>query len=74
MIKKFVCQSEGDFQEAMERIQEHQEIEDSSLIQIFKLFRETVSIISKIKLNFNSFNEIISINDNKEGTDWLLYE
>jgi hypothetical protein len=67
MINKFVRQSENDFQDAMESIQENQEIEDSSLIQIFKLFRETVSIISNIKLNFSSFNEIITINDNEKG-------
>jgi ERCC4-related helicase len=67
MIRKFVLQSEGEFQDTMERIQEHQEIEDSSLILIFTKFRETVTIISKIKLNHFTFDSIITINDDPES-------
>ena len=67
MISKFVKQNEDDFQQAMERIQEHQEIEDSSLIMTFELFRDTVTILFQIKLNHASFDKILMINNNKES-------
>ena len=67
MIDKFLSQNEGDLQETLDRIEEYQEIEDDSILHFFKLFRENINIISKIKLNYSSFDQIIVIPDDQES-------
>lgn len=62
MVRNFVLKNESDFQETLDHIQEHQEIEDSSLIEIFKVFRATLKVLSRIKLNHASFDRIMRIN------------
>lgn len=65
MVKKFLLQKEEQFMEALERIKATQEIEDSSVIITFQTFEETIKILFRLKLNFDSFEKFFSINQDK---------